>query len=106
MYFFVKFITNKYDLEEQKANAPMKRALAKAVTDGILAQKSGVGANGSFKLVTDAKSTKTVAKPKKAKEPKPTKAKVPKPAKAKKEPATKKAALAKSKSKDNASVAN
>ena len=52
----------------------MKRALTKAVTDGILAQKSGVGANGSFKLVTDAKSTKTVAKPKKAKEPKPTKA--------------------------------
>ena len=67
----------------------MKRALTKAVTDGILAQKSGVGANGSFKLVTDAKSTK-VAKPRKAKEPKTTKAK--------KEPATKKAAVAKSKS--------
>ena len=90
-------------MEEQKANAPMKRALTKAVTDGILAQKSGVGANGSFKLVTDAKSTK-VAKPRKAKEPKTTKAKEPKPAKAKKELATKKAALAKSKSKDNASL--
>jgi len=85
-------------LEEKKANVPMKRALTKAVTDGILAQKSGVGANGSFRLVTDAKSTETVAKPRKAKEPKP--------AKAKKEPATKKAALAKSKSKDNSSVAN
>lgn len=89
MYFFVKFITNKYDLEEHKANAPMKRALTKAVTDGILAQKSGVGENGSFKLITDAKSTKKVAKPRKAKEPATTKAK--------KEPSTKKAAVAKSK---------
>ena len=83
-----KHIAANHKVDAEKLAPFIRKYLKKAVTDGVLAQTKGTGANGSFKLA--AKAEKPKAAPKKAAAKK---AKAP----AKKSAATKKAATPKKK---------
>ena len=59
-----KYITAQYKVGE-KINFHLNKALKSGVTAGVLLQKKGTGASGSFKLA-EVKAAKKAAKPKKA----------------------------------------
>ena len=81
-----KYIAANYKVDVEKLAPFIRRFIKKAVADGKLVQKTGVGCSGSFRLAAEPKK---VAK--KAKKPAAKKAKKPAAKKAAKKPAAKKA---------------
>ena len=84
-----KYIAANYKVDVEKLAPFIRRFIKKAVADGKLVQKTGVGCSGSFRLAAEPK--KVAKKPKVAKKLAAKKAKKPAAKKATKKPAAKKA---------------
>ena len=57
-----KFIETKYNVDSSTLSSPIKEYIKKSICNGTLSQAAGVGARGSFKLVTKAQTSKQTTK--------------------------------------------
>ena len=57
-----KFIETKYNVASSTLSSPIKDYIKKSICNGTLTQAAGVGARGSFKLVTKAQTSKQTTK--------------------------------------------
>lgn len=64
LYAIKKYLTDKYNVNTEKANYLIKKSIKAGVEDGTFIQMKGIGASGSFKLanVNDKPKTKKITK--------------------------------------------